>query len=228
MNQSRPGRQLVDHALMRSTGGSWLNAMRANPPSPTSPERFTCGLTNPREGHWFIGRGLVRSILGSVHGTLRDNRPKKPLVSAFAGHCGFHLHTFAGHMEVGSGKDAGHEVACGRLRVGQRGLWAPTGAGHGKVEVRNSAGHTGLGDGDDAVFRQETGHGIDRRGVVRAVAAYGASPCGPRQLGVWVHVGHRRVWHVPSRAIVFRSSYFAGQKGFWYAAFAGQEGFCEG
>ncbi len=172
MNQSRLGHQLVDHALMRSTIDFWLGQLR----------------TNLREGHWFIGRGLVRSILGSSHGTLRakepPHRPKKPLASAFAGHCGFYRRTFAGHVGVGNGGDAGRKVACVRSCVGQRGLWAPTGAGHGKVGVRNSAGHTGLGDGDDAVFRQETGHGIDRRGVVRAICAYGASPRRPRRLGV--------------------------------------------
>jgi hypothetical protein len=100
-------------------------------------------------------------------------------------HCGplrILPHRFAGHAGV---EDKG---TCG---LGRRGLWAPFRAGHGKVGVRDTAGHVGLEKGCNAVFREETGQEIDWQGVVRAISRVG------RHL---------------ARAIVFRPSSFAGQR----------------
>jgi hypothetical protein len=62
-------------------------------------------------------------------------------------------------------------------------------AGHGEVEVRNSASHVGLEKGCYA-FLHETGYEIDWQGVVRAIFAFGATSCGPASLLALANAGH--------------------------------------
>jgi hypothetical protein len=91
-------------------------------------------------------------------------------------------------------KEAFAECKCGPQEslapvfAGRCGFHPHRFAGHGRVEVRNSASHVGLDKGWHA-FLHETGHETDWRGVVRAIFAFGATSCGPQDRLARVHAG---------------------------------------
>jgi hypothetical protein len=169
---------------VRSTRDFGLGRLRARPPLFVAPVRSTQDSAQPSEGLWFIWHRKLRSIFGSGNDKLRASGSFGgvrcgPVEIMGKGGCG-------PWGNVGFGlraKEAFAECKCGPwdsmalVSAGRCGFHPHRFAGHGEVEVRNSASHVGLGRGCYA-FLHETGHEIDWRGVVRVVFSFGTPYAG--------------------------------------------------
>jgi hypothetical protein len=167
----------VSHPLLgctpvRSTHDFGLGQLRARPPLFFAPVRSVKVLAQPPEGRQMVDHALVRSIFGLGSGTLRAS-------GSFGGvGCGpwgdvFGLRAKEAFAEC----ECGPQESLAPVFAGRCGFYPHRFAGHGRVEVRNSAGHVGLEEGCYA-FLHETGHEIDWRGAVQVVFSFGTPYAG--------------------------------------------------
>jgi hypothetical protein len=165
--------RLVGRTPVRSTHDFGLGRLRARPPLFVAPVRSVKVLAQPPEGRQMVDHALMRSIFGLGSGTLRASGSFGGVGCGPWGDVGFGLRA----------KEAFAECECGPwdsmalVSAGRCGFHPHRFAGHGEVEVRNSASHVGLGRGCYA-FLHETGHEIDWRGVVRVVFSFGTPYAG--------------------------------------------------